>query len=147
LTLHSSFQRLEKTVRIGRGIAVLAMAAGFGGAAQAHHSFAMFDREKTVTISGTVKDFAWTSPHIFIELLVNSGRGEPVVWSIEGNSPSVLARGGWTSNSLRPGDKVSIAVHPSKNGQMHGLLADEREVLVNGQPAKGLQWLLPLGSE
>src|SRR5579871_4682367 len=107
----------------------------------------MFDREKTVTISGTVKDFVWTSPHIFIGLLVNNGRGDPVLWSIEGNSPSVLARGGWTSNSLRPGDRVSIAVHPSKGGQMQGLLADEREVLVNGQPAKGLQWLVPLGSE
>lgn len=134
-------------MQIGRGIAVLAAGLGFFRPAEAHHSFAMFDREKTVTISGTVKDYAWTSPHIFIELLVNNGRREPVVWSIEGNSPSVLARGGWTSNSLKPGDRVSIAIHPSKSGQMEGLLADEREVLVNGQPAKGVQWLLPLGSE
>jgi len=59
----------------------------------------------------------------------------------------VLSRGGWTGASLKPGDRVSLGVHPSKSGGMQGLLADEQQVLVNGQPAKGLQWLIPAPAE
>ena len=128
-------------------LACIGAVAGLACPAAAHHSFAMFDREKTITVSGTVKDFMWTSPHVQIEVLADGQRGDSGIWSIEGNAPSVLARGGWTSRSLRPGDKVSIAIHPSKSGTMEGLLADERELLVNGQPAKGLQWLTPLGAD
>lgn len=115
--------------------------------ALAHHSFAMFDREKTVTISGTVREFLWMSSHVEVRVLADSGRGDAAIWSIEGNAPSVLARGGWTANTLRPGDQVSLAIHPSKSGGMEGLLADERELIVNGQPAKGVQWLVPLGGD
>lgn len=112
--------------------------------ASAHHSFAMYDREKTFTVSGTVKEFSWTSPHVVIRLLTGDGHGDtPMDWFIEGSAPTVLARGGWTVNSLKPGDRVSLGIHPSKNGGSQGLLADEQEVLVNGQPAKGLQWLIP----
>jgi hypothetical protein len=127
-------------------VAISGAVAAIASPAAAHHSFAMFDREKTITVSGVVKEFTWSSPHVLIQVVAESGR-ESGLWSIEGNAPSVLARGGWTSMSLRPGDKVSIAVHPSKDGTMQGLLADERELLVNGQPAKGLQYLTPLGGE
>ena len=110
----------------------------------AHHSFAMYNREKTLTVSGTVQQFSWTSPHVVIRLLTGDGHGDiPMNWFIEGSAPTVLARGGWTINSLKPGDRVSLGIHPSKNGGLQGLLADEQEVLVNGQPAKGLQWLIP----
>jgi Family of unknown function (DUF6152) len=134
-------------MQLWRVIAVFGVVAGFACPVSAHHSFAMFDREKTITVSGIVKEFMWTSPHVQIEVVADGRRGDSGLWSIEGNAPSVLARGGWTSTSLRPGDKVSIAIHPSKSGSMQGLLADERELLVNGQPAKGLQWLVPLGAE
>jgi hypothetical protein len=134
-------------MQLWRMIAVFGAVAGLACPASAHHSFAMFDREKTITVSGVVKEFMWTSPHVQIELVADGQRGDSGLWSIEGNAPSVLARGGWTSKSLRPGDKVSIAIHPSKSGAMQGLLADERELLVNGQPAKGLQWLVPLGAD
>ncbi len=122
----------------------LMLAAQPLASASAHHSFAMYDREKTLTVSGTVKEFSWTSPHVVIRLLTGDGHGDPPMdWFIEGSAPTVLARGGWTVNSLKPGDKVSLGIHPSKNGGLQGLLADEQEVLVNGQPAKGLQWLIP----
>lgn len=126
-------------------LALFGLLAGLACPAAAHHSFAMYNREKTITVSGVVKEFTWASPHVQIEIVADGQRGDSGIWSIEGNAPSVLARGGWTSRSLRPGDKVSIAIHPSKSGAMEGLLADERELLVNGQPAKGLQWLVPLG--
>ncbi|HXJ00472.1 MAG TPA: DUF6152 family protein [Micropepsaceae bacterium] len=114
--------------------------------ASAHHSFAMYDREKTMTLSGTVKEFNWTSPHVTIQVLAASKSG-PAIWSIEGGSPNILMRGGWTSTLLRNGDKVSLGIHPRKDGAVGGLLADEQQVLVNGHPACGVLFLQPAGEE
>lgn len=125
---------------------VLCMAALLAPAASAHHSFAMYEREKTVTLSGTVKEFSWTSPHVTIQILAGN-RGALTTWAIEGSSPSVLARGGWTSTVLKPGDKVSLGIHPRKDGGAGGQLADEQQLLVNGQPAKGVLWLQPPGEQ
>lgn len=142
------FLRLAALPICRRAILSLALAFQPLASASAHHSFAMYDREKTLTVSGTVKEFSWTSPHVVIRLLAGDGHGDPPMdWFIEGSAPTVLARGGWTGNSLKPGDKVSLGVHPSKNGGLRGLLADEQEVLVNGQPANGLQWLIPTPAE
>jgi hypothetical protein len=112
--------------------------------AAAHHSFAMYDRSRTVTLNGTVKDYIWTSPHVTINVLTDymSGGGY-ATWVIEGSSPTVLARGGWTASLLKPGDKVSLGMHPRKDGAAGGLLADEQQMLVNGQPPKGVLWLAP----
>ena len=60
----------------------------------AHHSFSMYEREKVVTLSGTVKEFIWTSPHVTIQVLTDNRNGL-ATWAIEGGSPTVLARGGW----------------------------------------------------
>lgn len=113
--------------------------------ALAHHSFAMYERGKTITLSGTVKEFLWTSPHVTIQVVPDSPIGGRAVWSIEGSSPPVLARSGWNSTVLRRGDKVSLGIHPRKDGGVGGLLADEQQLLVNGQPAKGVLWLQPFG--
>jgi hypothetical protein len=125
---------------------VLGVAAAGTAPAFAHHSFAMYEREKLVTLSGTVKDFVWTSPHVTIQVLPDNGKAG-AIWSIEASSPTVLARGGWTSTLLRRGDKVSLGIHPRKDGQAGGLLADEQQVLVNGQPARGVLFLQPAGEE
>lgn len=126
---------------------VAVFSAVAAGPVAAHHSFAMYDRDKTVTLSGTVKEYAWTSPHISIQVLSARGKAGPVTWAVEGSSPTVLARGGWTSTLLRPGDKVSLGLHPRKDGSAGGLLADEQQLLVNGQPVKGVLWLTPPGKE
>ena len=126
---------------------ILSVAALGAGPALAHHSFAMYQREKTITLSGTVKEYIWSSPHVTIELLADTAKAGPVVWSIEGSSPTVLARGGWTSTLLRPGDRILLGIHPRKDGSAGGLLADEQQLLVNGQPAKGVLWLQSLGEE
>jgi len=126
---------------------VLGVAALAGTPSLAHHSFAMYEREKTLTLSGTVKEFTWTSPHVTIQVLTDSAKGGPVTWAIEGSSPTVLARGGWTSTVLKPGDKILLGIHPRKDGAAGGLLADEQKLLVNGQPAKGVLWLQPPGDE
>lgn len=124
---------------------VLGVAAGAAGPAQAHHSFAMYERGKTLTLTGTIKEFGWTSPHVSIQVIPDNA-SPSVPWFIEASSPSVLARGGWTSTLLKPGDKVSIGIHPRRDGAAGGLLADEQQLLVNGHPAKGVLWLQPPGA-
>jgi hypothetical protein len=118
-------------------------AASVAFPALAHHSFAMYDRHQTVRLDGVVKDYIWTSPHVTIELLADRPGGGYLTWVIEGSPPSVLARGGWTANLLRPGDKVSLGMHPRRDGTTGGLLADEQQMLVNGEPPKGVLWLVP----
>ncbi len=82
----------------------------------AHHSFAMFDLSKTVTVHGAVKDFRWTNPHVFIQLLVKSERGVDEEWSIEMTSPEHLARAGWRPGTLKPGDELTLDIHPMREG-------------------------------
>jgi hypothetical protein len=115
--------------------------------ASAHHSFSMYDRHRTVTLSGTVKEYVWMAPHVTISVLSPGSRNNVVTWSVEGSSPAVLARGGWSSALLRPGDKISIGIHPRKDRTAGGLLADEQQMLVNGRPPKGVLSLYPLGDE
>ncbi len=91
------------------------------GPALAHHSFAMFDRDKQVTLSGTVHDFQWTNPHSWIEVDVPNATGGSDKWGIELNSPNNLARQGWKSTMLKPGDKVSITFNPLRSGEHGGL--------------------------
>ncbi len=107
--------------------------------ALAHHSFAMFDMKKDVVVKGQVKDFQWTNPHIWIQLVAQDADGKSVEWSIEGNSPSVLARQGWTKRSVKVGDTITITMHPLKDGRLGGdlvkaILADG--TVVGAEPAQ-----------
>ena len=86
----------------------------------AHHSFAMFDQSKLVPLQGTVKDFRWTNPHVFIQLLVKTDSGSEVEWSIEMTSPEHLARVGWRPGTLKPGDQVTLNIHPMRDGTAGG---------------------------
>ena len=85
-------------------------------AALAHHSFAMFDQSTTVTLAGTVKEFRWTNPHVFIEMLVKNDSGADEQWSIEMTSPEHLARAGWRPSTLKPGDALTLSIHPMRDG-------------------------------
>jgi Family of unknown function (DUF6152) len=94
-------------------------AAMFAIPAVAHHSFAMFDAEKKVTLEGTVKEFQWTNPHSWILLNVNNPQGAEEQWAIELGGPSGLARQGWVPKTLKPGMKVTTIIHPLRDGT-HG---------------------------
>jgi hypothetical protein len=98
------------------GVALLAIGAG---AASAHHSFAMFDRAQQVTLEGTVKEFQWTNPHTWTQLIVTQD-GKQVEYGIEGGSPNGLSRRGWSKNSLKAGERVKIVINPLKDGQKGG---------------------------
>ena len=108
--------------------------------ALAHHSFAMFDQTKVMTLDGTVHEFQWTNPHSFIELDVTTG-GRTQRWSIELNSPNNLTRQGWRRTSLKAGERVSVRIAPLRNGHPGGLFLDLRKpdgrVLDSGLPKNG----------
>ena len=92
------------------------------GSAFAHHSFAMFDYNKDVTITGEVKELQWINPHIHLFVNVPNGRGGVAEWDIEGGTPGNLRRQGWSRDVVKPGDKVSVVIHPMKNGTTGGQL-------------------------
>ncbi len=117
---------------LGVFVVVLALAVPVA----AHHSFAMFDTAKPVTIIGVVSAFEWTNPHAYIELDVADAKGAVTHWSIELGSTSILMRAGWKFNTLKKGDKVTALVSPLRTGEPGSLLnrltlADGR-VLLNG---------------
>jgi hypothetical protein len=113
------------------GALVMALPAALSaGQAQAHHSFAMFDTSKEVTIEGTVTDFQWTNPHSWVQILVKDGAGKEIEWSIEGSSPNNLSRFGWKRTSIKAGDHVQCVIHPTKTGVIGGSLV---KITVNGQ--------------
>jgi len=104
-----------------RKYAVVAMVALLSAsAALAHHSFAMFDQSKKITVEGTVKDFRWSNPHVFIQLLVKNDSGGEDEWSIEMTSPEHLVRVGWKPGTLKAGDKVTLVLHPMRDGSKGG---------------------------
>jgi hypothetical protein len=102
-----------------RALSLAAAAAILTGPALAHHSFAMFDGEKKVTLEGTVKAFQWIYPHSWILLMVANRDGQLEQWPIEMGSPGGLAKEGWLPKTLAPGMKVKAVIHPLKDGT-HG---------------------------
>jgi len=97
------------------------MTALMAVSALAHHSFAMFDRTKKLTMIGTVVQFQWTNPHSWIEFEAQKPDGTTEHWSIECNSPNNLTRAGFRSNSVKPGDKITIMFWPLRSGEKGGL--------------------------
>jgi hypothetical protein len=97
-------------------IAVAALAAP----AFAHHSFAMFDADKTRNLDGTVKQFEWTNPHSWIRVMVSDQSGTAREWAIEMGSPAQIAQRGWKTDTIKPGDKITLTIHPLKDGSRGG---------------------------
>jgi hypothetical protein len=95
--------------------------AAFTTPALAHHSFSMFDAQQTITLEGTVKEFEWVNPHAWLRVVVkDKNTGQPAVWVLELSSPSRLVTMGMRSDSVRPGDAVSVTFHPLRNGSRGG---------------------------
>jgi hypothetical protein len=86
----------------------------------AHHSFSMFDGEKTRVLEGTVKEFQWTNPHSWIMLTVDNSEGRPEQWAIEMGGPGRLSQQGWSAATLAPGMKVRAVIHPMRDGSNGG---------------------------
>ena len=120
-----------------RQVAALLFAGAFvvaGGAAWAHHSFAMFDQEHPMELTGTVTEFKFTSPHTFILLKVKGTDGTEVIWNLEGGAPSGLVRDGWNSKTLKPGDELAIKVDPLRSGAPGGAWNVNKVKFKDGKP-------------
>ena len=107
----------------------------------AHHSFAMFDTNAKVTLTGTVTEFQWTNPHAYIEIDVPENNGTAKKhWTIELGSPSILQQGGWKYKDLKFGDKVTATISPLRSKEPGGLLVEiklpDGRTLGNG-PGRG----------
>jgi hypothetical protein len=110
--------------------------AMFAAPASAHHSFAMFDMKKTVTLTGTVKEFQWINPHAWIVMTTAVPAGEPKQWAIELPSTRSLARQGFTPKTFRPGMKISLEMHPLKDGSPGGSATGLSLTLPDGKVMK-----------
>ena len=88
--------------------------------ALAHHSASMFDNQKVKEVSGTVKEFQWKNPHVWIQVYVQNEKGVKEEWSVEGGGPNSLSRQGWRPTTFKPGDAVSIKLNPMKDGSPAG---------------------------
>jgi hypothetical protein len=113
-------ERARETPMKFKAFALAGVAAAmFAAPALAHHSFAMFDAEKTTTIAGTVKEFQWTNPHAWIMLTVDK-QGQPEQWAVEMGGPNNLVRQGWKPKTLTPGMPVTLTIHPLRDGTNGG---------------------------
>ena len=112
-------------------LAALIAVASIGVPAFAHHSFAMFDQKKEMKISGTIKALQWTNPHIWIQVMAPDAQGKIVEWSIEGGSLNTVKRWGWKKDVIKAGDKVTVKIHPMRDGSLGGSLINIK--LPNGQ--------------
>lgn len=100
--------------------------------AYAHHGSAGYDMSKPATITGTVTAYNFTNPHVLISVDVKSASGVIEKWEGELTSPNRLSRSGWTKNTLKPGDQVTLIGAPAKSGNptmiIHKVLKDGQEI-------------------
>jgi hypothetical protein len=114
------------TARRGSTLPALALALALMGAvavpgnASAHHSFAMFDKSRMVTISGTIKSVEWTNPHVWIWVSVPRQGGAAEDWGLESGGPSQMNRMGIKRTMFTPGDKITVELFPMKDGRVGG---------------------------
>ena len=98
----------------------------------AHHGNAAYDMDKVVQLKATITGFEFGNPHVQIFFDTKDDSGKVLHWNCEGTNPAMLQRIGWTKNTLKPGDQVTLYVHPNKNPEITvGLLV--KAVLANGQ--------------
>ncbi len=108
--------------------------------AVAHHSFAMFDSTKNLTLEGTVKNFEWTNPHMWLYVMVPQANAAPVEYPLEMMAVQGAVRLGWKPDSVKPGDKVTFEFHPLRDGHPGGQLIsvvtpDGKKLAVIANPA------------
>jgi hypothetical protein len=119
------YREIRAMTSFGRPILrwiIALLAAGSCGVApqlQAHHSYAMFDTGKQVTLHGSLREFQWTNPHCFLQILV---RRSDVTreWSVQMDNPQSLYRKGWRPGTLKAGDKLTVVIHPTRDGSQSG---------------------------
>ena len=127
-------------MRIPRSLFVIVLGlAALSAPALAHHGNASYDAEKSYIVKGTVTEFVWSNPHVFIKVDVKDESGNVAHWVVEGQNPVSMTQIGWTKNTFKPGDEVEIDAMPAKNGNPVAFLgsasptAPRRRIVINGK--------------
>jgi Family of unknown function (DUF6152) len=105
----------------------------------AHHGNAAYDTTKTITVKGTVTDYVWANPHVFVKVDAKDESGSTVHWVVEAQNPVSMTQIGWTKDTFKPGDVVEIDAIPAKNGNPVAFLgsasptAPRKRIVINGK--------------
>jgi hypothetical protein len=134
----------ERNMRFGPACAAAFSLSLAAAAAQAHHSFAMFDSQKKLTVTGTVREFQWTNPHCYIQLMVKDAAGTNKEWSLEMGAPMYLYANGWRRSTLKAGDRIRVTINPLRSGAPGGVVIDA--TTADGKPL-GKPTGKPLGKQ
>jgi hypothetical protein len=115
---------MHKSRGVSKWLGAIGLCLGFAvefcaQPAFAHHSFAMYDSGKQLTIEGVVKEVQWTNPHVWIEVMVPNASGGQDEWSVECTSVNFMIRRGFSKHTIKPGDRISVSLSPLKDGS-HG---------------------------
>jgi Family of unknown function (DUF6152) len=103
----------------------------------AHHGAASFDSGKLVTVNGTVTEYVWSNPHVLVKVDGKDDSGNIEHWVLEAWNPVTQASRGWSKNTFKPGDEVSVEINRAKNGQPIGEIRGR--IVINGKEFKQLQ--------
>ena len=102
----------------------------------AHHGTSNYaTNTQAIMLSGTVTEFVWANPHVFVLFDVKDDKGNVVHWAVEASNPSDMVNLGWSKQSFKPGDEVTVTLEPVKNGLPIGRV--EQVILPSGQILKG----------
>ena len=101
----------------------------------AHHGSAGYDMDKELVMKGTVMEWLWANPHCFLKYDTTDESGNVAHWAVEVSNPTDMVKRGWSKQSLKPGDEVTVTVRPAKNGAPVGQLL--KVGLPNGQTLIG----------
>jgi Family of unknown function (DUF6152) len=105
----------------------------------AHHGNAAYDTTKTITVKGTVTDYVWANPHVFVKVDAKDESGNTVHWVVEAQNPVSMTQIGWSKNTFKAGDEVEIEAMQAKNGNPVGFLgsssptAPRKRIVINGK--------------
>lgn len=117
--------------------AAVVLAVLTGSLLLAHHSSSAYDLSKSLTLDVTVASVAFTNPHVMLHFDAKTESGEIQHWAIETNNPSVMRRAGWTKDTLKAGDKLTITFHPAINGTTNGYIRNnDGKIMFNGRQLK-----------
>lgn len=118
----------------------------------AHHSYAMFDRQKSATYAAVVRTWEFNNPHAYLWVYINDASGTPQLWGLEGPGPTTLIHNGWDKDTIKPGDRVTVQINPLLDGRNGGNLikvtaADGRSLDAGPLPGVGSRSVLNNGPE
>ncbi|PYU23866.1 MAG: hypothetical protein DMG32_15225 [Acidobacteria bacterium] len=102
----------------------------------AHHGTAVYDTSKMVTVKGTVTEYVWANPHVYVKVDAKDDSGNTMHWALEAQNPISETEVGWTKNTFKPGDEVEVEVKPAKNGRPVGSIGYTTRIIINGKQFK-----------